>query len=135
MHPSPWKRASIYSLTALLLAYLIYGIADRYQVLRVASLYLGRDTMKHCVAEKAVVQPDGHAFAICRAWSQSDGEFISAIVFDPSDQIGQSSNLHSSNWRTGIRACETNSKTSLFCNSRFQARPLLNHLFIVDFLN
>jgi hypothetical protein len=121
--------------TTLVLAYVIYGIAARYEVLRVASLYLGRDTLKQCVAEKAVVQPDGHAFAICRSWDWNDGEFISAIVYDASDQIGRNGNSRSSNWQGGIGACRIKSKISLFCGSRFQVLPLFNHLYRVNFLN
>lgn len=128
------KAYTFYALVALMLAYAAYGLLDRYQVPRVLGLYWGHDTLERCIAEKTVTQADGYPFAICRSWSEGNGEFISAIVYDRSDRIKQGSASLPRGWENEIKACQIDATTALFCRTKFTARPLVNHLFVINFL-
>jgi hypothetical protein len=129
------KAYIVYTTIALVLAYIAYGLLDRYQAPRVVGLYWGRDTLERCIAEESVTQANGLQFAICRSWSEGGGEFVNAIVYDGSDRIGQGPTALPRGWETEIGACKVDAKTALFCRSKFSARPLLNHLFVVQFLH
>ena len=122
------------SLTALALVYAIYGIASRYQAVRLAGLLWGRDNLERCISEKGITQPSGHPFAICRRWSENDGEFIHAIVFDGSDRIGGGTARLPTRWQNEIEACVEGSRVEIFCRAQFRAQPLTHHLFDVTFL-